>query len=65
MTGLLGLPIEEAVRRLREAGLEPVVRETASPRGVPEGTLRVIRVRGEGRELTVARFDDAAASREE
>lgn len=65
MTTLLGLPLEEAVRRLRQAGIEPVVRVTASPRGAQEGTLRVIRAREEGRELTAARFDDAAASRGE
>ena len=60
---LLGLPLEEAARRLREQGTEPVVRYTCAPQGRPDGTLRVIRARGE--ELTVARFEDDAARAQE
>lgn len=63
---LLGLPLEEAVRRLREAGVEPEVQYASAPQTRQGGTLRVIRVRGEGKELTAARFeDDAAGSLEE
>ena len=58
---LLGLPLEEAVRRLRGEGVEPEVRYTSAPQAREGGTLRVIRVRGEGKELTAARFEDAAA----
>ncbi len=58
-TELLGLPLEEALRRWAEAGREtPCVVCTADPRGQRQtGTLRVIRVR-DG-EWTVARFFDA------
>ena len=55
---LLGLPLEEAVRRLREAGVEPRVQYASAPHVRVGGTLRVIRVRGE--ELTAARFEDDA-----
>ena len=55
---LLGLPLEEAVRRLREAGVEPRVQYASAPYVREGGTLRVIRVRGE--ELTAARFEDDA-----
>ena len=57
---LLGLPLEEAVRRLCEAGVEPRIQYTSAPKARQGGTLRVIRVRGEGKELTVARFEDDA-----
>lgn len=54
---MLGLPLDEAVERLRAMGIEPRLQITRAPRR-PEGTgaLRVIRVREEGRELTVAAF---------
>lgn len=65
MMNLLGLPLEEALRRLREAGIEPRVLYTAAPGGQAEGACRVVRVREEGRELTAARFADQAGSREE
>ena len=55
---LLGLPLEEAVRRLRGEGVEPRVLYASAPHVREGGTLRVIRVRGE--ELTAARFEDDA-----
>ena len=60
---LLGLPLDEALRRWTEAGLDaPAVRETADPRGAhAQGTLRVIRIR-EG-EWIVAKFRDGTPSR--
>ena len=56
----LGLPLEGALRRLAESGLDaPRVTETADPRGAHEdGTLRVVRVK-DG-EWVVARFRDGA-----
>ena len=60
---LLGLPLEEAVRRLREAGVEPRVQYASAPHVREGGTLRVIRVRGE--ELTAARFEDDAREESE
>lgn len=56
-THLLGLPLEEALRRLQREGCEPVIVRTFSP-GKEErpGTERVIRVRDN--ELTVGRFPD-------
>ena len=65
MMNLLGLRHEEALRRLREAGIEPQVLYTAAPGGQAEGAYRVVRVREEGRELTAACFADQAGSREE
>ena len=55
---LLGLPLEEALRRWEAEGLPaPAVTQTQDPRGArPEGTLRLVRVR-EGN-WTVARFAD-------
>ena len=59
---LLGLPLEDALKLAREAGVEPRVTVTsASRRGredtpPPQGSARVIRVR-EG-ELTVSLFMD-------
>lgn len=57
---LLGLPLEEALRRWAEAGLDaPDIRETADPRGAHEiGTLRIIRATAA--EWIVARFWDGA-----
>jgi len=57
MAHLLGLPLEEAVKLLREEGQEPVIIRTCSPgKEEREGTERVVRVRGN--ELTVGRFPD-------
>ena len=55
---LLGLPLEEALRRWEAEGRPaPAVTQTQDPRGArPEGTLRLVRVR-EG-SWTVARFAD-------
>lgn len=54
---LLGLPLEEAVRRLGALGVEPTVtvsRALRRPEGV--GALRVVRVRDGGRELVACAF---------
>ncbi len=56
---LLGLPLEEAIRRLHAMGVEPAVvisSATRRPEGV--GWLRVVRVRDGGRELTACYFLD-------
>ena len=62
MQHLLGLPLEDALARLKEQGLEASVVETSAPRGRADGTLRVIRV--SGTVLTVSRFRDGAPSNE-
>lgn len=56
---LLGLPLEEAVRRLRALGVEPAVLISRAPRR-PEGVgaFRVVRVQEDGRKLTVCAFFD-------
>ena len=61
---LLGLPLEEALRRWTEAGFPvPTIRETADPRGGHgTGTLRVIRAAGT--EWVTARFLDGDPRRE-
>ena len=63
--GLLGLPLEDALQRVRAAGVEPVVAESCAPRrnAAPDrdgGTRRVIRVQQEGDvlRLTVSAFMD-------
>ena len=55
---LLGLPLERALRLLREEGVTPTVTRTEAPgdRRPEGGTWRVVRVKGT--ELTVARFLD-------
>ena len=58
MTNVLGLPLDEALRRLRAEGIEPEILHTAGFREKAEGTLRVIRIWENGRRLTVARFPD-------
>lgn len=58
MTNLLGLPLHDAVCRLREQGVEPEIVRTAGFREAAEGTERVIRISEDGRRLTVARFPD-------
>ena len=59
---LLGLPLEAALQRVAEAGLQAEVVESCAPRRteIPAGTLRVIRVQmGEaGLRLTVSAFMD-------
>ena len=59
MINVLGLPLETAVRLLREAGVEPEIIGTRGFREAAEGTQRVIRVSEDGRRLTVARFPDS------
>ena len=59
MMNLLGLPLEEALRRLEEKGISPEILHTAGRREAAEGTQRVIRVSEDGRRLTVARFPDS------
>ena len=65
---LLGLPMADAVQRARDAGVEPVIRESCAPRRTPveTATLRVIRVQegGEGLCLTVSAFMDGAPRKE-
>ena len=58
MTNVLGLPLEEAVRRLKSEGIEPEILHTAGRREAADGTQRVIRISEDGRRLTVARFPD-------
>ena len=65
MTNVLGLPLDEACRRLKEMGVEPEVIHTAGFREAAEGRQRVIRITEDGRRLTVARFPDAVRTEEE
>lgn len=58
---LLGLCLEEAVRRLEAQGIRPAVTISRAPRhSEEEGSLRVVRVREDGRDLTVCAFKRAA-----
>ena len=59
---MLGLPLEEAIRRLDAVGVEPAVIVSRAPRR-PEGVgvLRVVRVQDEGRKLTACAFVDGLA----
>lgn len=58
MKQVLGLDLEEALRRLRAMVVEPEVVTACAPGTSREGgTLRVIRVRGN--EITVSAFQDA------
>ena len=62
MTGenLLGLPLDEALERLRAAGLEPNIVESRAPRRpAGNGALRVVRIKNGGREITVCGFQTA------
>lgn len=54
---LLGLPLKEALRRLRDQRIEPAVSISRAPRR-PEGVgaFRVVRVKDEGRSLVVCAF---------
>lgn len=58
--GLLGLPLEEALRKLAEQGLpQPAIRRTRAPGGeCPGGTERVVYAAPGGDCLVVARFPD-------
>ena len=60
MTNLLGLPLDEAIRRLYACGVEPAVTISRAPRR-PEGlgAYRVVQVQAEGREITACAFVDA------
>ena len=57
---LKGLPLDSALEILRGQGLTDVeVTEIIAPRGnAPRGNLRVVRVKNDGQQLTVARFPD-------
>lgn len=55
----MGMPLDEAVRRLEAVGIQPAVTISRAPRrpdGV--GVFRVVRVQNGGRELTVCAFID-------
>ena len=57
METVLGMRLEDALKRLSAMGIEPRIVTTAAPRNHREGgTLRVIRVR-EG-EIVVSAFQD-------
>ena len=42
---LIALPLPEAERLLRQAGLQPSITHTSPPAGPPTGPLRVVRQR--------------------
>lgn len=56
---LLGLPLDEAIRRLDAEGVQPAVTVSCAPRR-PEGVgaLRVVCVREGGRQLIACAFTD-------
>ena len=58
MMNLLGRTLTDALKQLREMGIEPEIIRTAGFREAADGTERVIRVQENGRRLTVARFPD-------
>ena len=62
MSALLGLPLEDALKVLEARGIQPEIKETAPPRGGRDGSLRVVRCRNGGRQLTVAAFQDPLAA---
>jgi serine/threonine protein kinase len=58
----VGLPEGEAVKKLRDAGLEPVVEKKPNPGDEPEGTVASVDPTGQvprGSEVTVAVWDKA------
>ena len=59
---LLGLPLADALERVRAVGIEALVHESCAPRRepVPAATQRVIRVSGDAAclRLTVSAFRD-------
>ena len=65
MMNVLGLPLAEAMALLSREGLCPLVERTAGRREAAEGTERVVRISGDGRRLTVARFPDGIREEEE
>ena len=64
MMNLEGRTLHDALKRLREAGVEPEIIRTAGFREAADGTERVIRVQENGRRLTVARFPDQVKTEE-
>ena len=56
--GLMGLPLDEALLRLRKEGIEPEIIRIAGWREAAEGRERVVRVSEDRSKLTVARFPD-------
>ena len=65
MMNLEGRTLQDALKILREAGIEPEIFRTAGFREAADGTERVIRVQENGRRLTVARFPDMVKMPEE
>jgi len=56
---VLGLTLDEAIRRLRGQGVEPAVVVSRAPRRAEGlGALRVVQVKEGGRELTACAFMD-------
>lgn len=58
IAGLMGLPLEEALKRLEKKGIEPQIIRVAGWREAQKGRERVIRISEDGKILTVARFPD-------
>ena len=65
MISLLGLPLDEALARLRARGIEPEVAFTENPRHPSEGTPRVVRISEDGRRVICARFPDQAGAEDD
>lgn len=66
MIDVAGLPAEQAIRKLEEAGYKPVIVETYPLRGARNvGTLRVIRWESETQTLLCARFIDTVSEASE
>ncbi len=63
---LLGLPLEEAEKRLLARGITPEITVSRAPRR-PDGTgaFRVVRVLDGGRRLTVCAFETAIKEQRE
>ena len=63
---LLGLPLAQAVCRLRQQGIEPAIEQSCAPRR-PQGggAVRVVRVLQGGHKLTVCDFYEPIKSAEE
>ncbi|MDR0929880.1 MAG: hypothetical protein LBM74_09270 [Oscillospiraceae bacterium] len=56
---LLGLPLADALTRLRAQGIEPAVLVSRAPRRAEgQGAPRVVRVQQDGRVLTICAFMD-------
>ena len=65
MMNLLGRTLHDALKQLRETGIEPEIIRTAGFREAADGTERVIRIQEDGRRLTVARFPDTVKLEEQ